>query len=93
MILVYNRGARVQVRTIEVEVRTIEVLAYGARMTYGRLPMGEQAAGASVERVSSISNGDSEQRVTRAIVSVRIIPVGICVELVLCMIVSLSKMG
>ena len=30
-------------------------------MTYGRLPMGEQAAGASVERVSSISNGDSEQ--------------------------------
>ena len=39
----YDRGAR---------VRTIEVLAHGAHMTYGRLPMGERTARASSEHRS-----------------------------------------
>ena len=50
---------RTEVRTIE--VRTIEVLGYGmievlahgARMTYGRLPMGERATRASSEHRTS----------------------------------------
>ena len=53
-------GARVRLSTMEartVEVRMIEVLAHGACMTYGRLPMGERTARASSERRTS-----SEQR-------------------------------
>ena len=47
-------GGTLEVRTIEVlAYGMIEVLAHGARMTYGRLPMDERAARASSEHRTS----------------------------------------